>query len=441
MTIQFDERHYSYDSTTAEFQFDSTDVATDDRSMDVWWDAQPTVDANEVPSYYNDFFDADAYYAIDTTVAKSVPQQYWIGDEEYTFLKPPEELRKATWSLDGKPYTLTHPSEGAVRSTDEIHGFWGQPRFDEDTNESDATLYFPTNDSEARSFVADHDEVSVGFINTLVQSDQDDIHAEQTDIYYDHVASVKNGRCSKEDGCGLKGFASGNDSGAYVPASTIPVSEMKGPVNVSDPDATQDGGFHTDNNNSTMTVCNDCGNDNGGKDSMTFSIDDFGVRKVRKENDAVDEVISEKESEIDELETQLEDAEKAQDLLSKASDVVGAEDGGELLEELNALQDDYEAIQKEMESHRTDERDDLLAKVESLADGSAHDRFEQRDDESVTDHIDRLTDAKELLESAVGDSSATTTTTRSTDSRGGDSEFSSTPGSEVDVSKFDDIQF
>lgn len=444
MTLDYDKRHYSYDSTTAEFQFDDTDVTTDDRGTNVWWDAQPTVSAEDVPSYYNDFFDAEQYYAIDTVVAKEVPQQYWIDGDEYTFVKPNDELRQAVWSLDGKPYTLTHPSEGAVRSTDDIHGFWGQPKHDDDSQESSATLYFPTHDDDAREFVADHDNVSVGFVNTLVKSDRDGIDAHQTDLYYDHVASVKRGRCDDEDGCGLQGFASGTDSETYVPASTIPISDMKGPSNLSDPDTTQESSFNTDNSNSTMTVCNDCGNDNGGKDSMTFSIDDFGVRKVRKENDAVDEAISEKEDKIDDLESELDSMDNYSDLFRKIADRLtdDADDasGQDIITELDSLQDSYEEVQEEMESVRTDERDDLLSEVKSLADGSAHERFEQRDNESVTDHIDRLTDAKELLESAVGDTSATTTTTRrTTTTDDGGSSYSSSPGDTVSGEQFADI--
>lgn len=423
MTFDIDgQRLYAYDAIQAEFSFDTDDsVTTDDRGTQIWWDAQRSVSADDVPSYYNDFFDAERYFAIDTVVAKSIPQEYRINDEHYTALKPNDELQKAVWSLDGKPYTLTHPSQGAVRSTNEIHGFWGQPRHDSDKQESWATLYFPTHDSEAREFVAEHDNVSVGFINTFVASDRDDIDLEQHDLYYDHVASVKKGRCSDDDGCGLQNFAMDE------------ITEIQ---------ITADNEIDIHNDTNTMTC--DCDGDmtDGG---LKLDVGDFGVSKIRTENDAVDTELAQKEDRIEELESKVEDSSEATELLSAVESRVCGDDadvsGEDLLSEIESLQDSYADIQEEMESYRADERDELLDALKERTDSEHHEKFSQDEDETVTDHISRLEESLETLKMVKQDSSPTTVSPTQTDSASdastnGKSEFSSESGAVIDGSQF-----
>lgn len=199
-----DSDQWYFSTDTVSVSFDETDgVVEEHGETEFHWDAIPTVNAEDIPENYREFFGADEFYKFSATVARPIPQKYVIAGDEYTFKKPPDELQKAAWSLDNKPWTLDHPKTKAVKSVDQIHGFWKNPRWIGDTQDLDLDLYFPTNDERAREYVSETDEVSVGFTHRLRKADESGIDAYQTNMYFDHVASVENGRCSGEEGCGL----------------------------------------------------------------------------------------------------------------------------------------------------------------------------------------------------------------------------------------------
>lgn len=181
---------------------DGDDIDNDDFSLD----AVATTVLENKP--FTRAFDTDTFYRFDVVVARPIQQQYVHDGELHTFKKPAAELRQSAWSLDNKPYPLTHPDTKIVRSPDQVHGFHRNPRYEKDYDEDgDAlvtSLYVPTTDDEAIQFIRDNPSVSVGVHNDLQwEVDEQNIDAYQTNLYFDHAAGVERGRCSLEDGCGI----------------------------------------------------------------------------------------------------------------------------------------------------------------------------------------------------------------------------------------------
>lgn len=175
---------------------EETILLDSDESID--WSRVPTVSKPE----YESFFGTDSFYSLSVTVAKPIEQQYVIDDDEYTFYKPPDELARAAWSVDNKPWTIGHPVHGHVTTVDQIKGVFDNSQYDWVDKSLDSSLNIPTNDSKSIEFLRDSDNVSIGFHNKLdANVDRDGVHAAQRDIYIDHVASVTKGRCSDKDGC------------------------------------------------------------------------------------------------------------------------------------------------------------------------------------------------------------------------------------------------
>lgn len=230
MNLSYGESFYAYDTLGMEFSTDSRGITKDGDEYRFDWDAQPTVtvDANDLPASYREFFDTDTFYRLPATVAKSIEQEYVIDGDTYTFFKPEDELRQAAWSLDNSPYTLKHPGSGRVQSTDEIKGFWKNRGYDDGLQ---ADLYIPTNDSEVTDFIADNQDVSVGFTNVLSESDRDGVVADQRHIYFDHVAGVTDGRCGPDEGCGLCDF---DPDSPPVEAAMTPTTGVDATVDDSD---------------------------------------------------------------------------------------------------------------------------------------------------------------------------------------------------------------
>jgi hypothetical protein len=204
----------THDAATV--SFDSTDVAgitvDDDGTATFDWSEVPVVRLDEPP--HAEAFDTNEFYKIEgATVARPIKQPYRVGDDIKWFKKPAEELRKMAWSLDNAPFTLGHPDTGMVKDVGDIHGFWKAPRYNADEERLKEDLYIPTNDTDAIEFISDHQDVSIGFYNRLQAKYEgdtgdltdDDVDGFQTNMYGDHVAGVKRGRCSAEQGCGLDG--------------------------------------------------------------------------------------------------------------------------------------------------------------------------------------------------------------------------------------------
>jgi hypothetical protein len=210
----YDEQHFSRDTAVVEFD-DSADGITTDDDGDVSfdWDEVDRVTVDNPP--HADAFDSKEFYRLPATVAKPMPQPYQYGEDAVWLKKPREELKKAAWSLDNAPWTLGHPDNGMVKDVDDVHGFWSDPRYIDSLDDLDADLHIPVQDDEAKEFVEDNTDVSVGFYNRIERvdsydgvvggaDDEDvDIEGYQTDMLFDHCASVKVGRCPGDAGCGI----------------------------------------------------------------------------------------------------------------------------------------------------------------------------------------------------------------------------------------------
>ena len=185
---------------TVEVSFDDTGISNDGEDFSL--DEDKVVSVKNAP--WQTAFDTDKFLSVSATVARPIKQEYRVGEDTVkVFKKPREELKKAAWSLDNSPFTVSHPESGRVKNVNDVSGFWRDPTYNEDEDNLDANLYIPVNDDEALEFVQENDNVSVGFSHGLRASDEDGVDAYQVDIYFDHVAGVEKGRCDDEDGCGL----------------------------------------------------------------------------------------------------------------------------------------------------------------------------------------------------------------------------------------------
>lgn len=190
-------RSFAVDTAQGHLQVDSLDRGDEGFS----WAEATIVEIDHPP--HEQAFDTSKFYKIPLTAARPIDQQYVTADQEVvTMRKPPEELRKAAWSLDNCPLTLGHPSSRIVDSVDLVHGFVRNPRWDADEQRLRADAYVPVTDTEAKAFIEDNNDVSIGFWYDK-DYDASDVDAYQRNILADHLAIVDEGRCSREDGCGL----------------------------------------------------------------------------------------------------------------------------------------------------------------------------------------------------------------------------------------------
>ncbi len=187
----------------------NVDFTVDDVDADEFdWSTVDVVQVSDVP--HSHAFDTDTFYKIPLTAARSVEQSYTRSDgEEVTMVKPPSELRSAAWSLDNAPLTLGHPPSRIVDGVERVHGFTRDASWNADVESVTANAYIPVTDTEAQNWITDgRDGVSIGFwYNRDASIDEsvfgDGVDAVQRDLLVDHVAIVAEGRCSREDGCGL----------------------------------------------------------------------------------------------------------------------------------------------------------------------------------------------------------------------------------------------
>lgn len=185
-----------------------------DESVTFNWDERHVVTV-DAPADLESVFDTNDFYKIeDATIARPIKQRYFIDGELKTYVKPPSALRKAAWSFDNSPYTLTHPNSGFVKDINDVHGFWRGVYYDEDDAALRSDLYIPITDNEALSFIEENEDVSIGFANRVVESadagplidNTDDVDGYQVDIFGNHIAGVERGRCPSEKGCGLDSY-------------------------------------------------------------------------------------------------------------------------------------------------------------------------------------------------------------------------------------------
>jgi hypothetical protein len=191
------ERYFFTDTAHGELHYVGDDVTVDGEN-DVNASDLETV---TLDSKWNDFFDTDEYVQFEATVAQPIVQPYFYDGELHYFRKDETELRQAQAQLDNLPWTVGHPPKDRVTTADQIRGFWSDAHYD---GGQKATVNIPANDTEAIRFAVDNGDVSVGFSGTLDWVDADGkTDAVQRNMAYDHVASVENGRCPPERGCGL----------------------------------------------------------------------------------------------------------------------------------------------------------------------------------------------------------------------------------------------
>lgn len=400
MNIDFDSSFFSHDTTAVSFE-ENDGVEQDDDGVTVDWDEQTVVQADEVPPKYQRFFDTDSFYKLDATVARPIPQPYVINDERYTFKKPAHELERSVATLDNTPWVLTHPSSatGAVDSVDDIHGFWNDSSWDGDGENLNSALYFPTNDSDARNFISNYTDVSVGFNHGLVAADEEGIDAYQTGLIYDHVASVKRGRCSGEEGCGFE-----TDS---VPNAIIDTSDVENPrvmgQMVADGDSQGCGcgcGGSKKTSDTTMT---------DGEFDMNWT--DRSVKSLRADHSGLDSTLDTKEERISELEEKVSSFDSATEelpegmSLDEAAETVQAltetlelDDDMSIVDGVEMLHDSAQDFKEELEGYRTDKREELVEFIEENSE------MEVDEDDTIED----LEQTKEIIESVSTDTSPTT---------------------------------
>ena len=189
----------------------TVDSDGDNVTVDFQWNEIATVTVDAPP--HEDAFETDQFYKIEqAALARPIKQYYLDQDGELVERqKPAEELRKAAWSFDNAPYTVTHPNTGMVKRVSDVRGFFRKPRYDADEETLLADLYIPEGDVEVMEFIEDSQDLSIGFYNDRVPTYDGDVgtltsdtpEEYQVNLYGDHVASVKQGRCSSAEGCGL----------------------------------------------------------------------------------------------------------------------------------------------------------------------------------------------------------------------------------------------
>jgi len=182
---------------------DRKDLWTSERSTN---DSLREVRLSDTP--YADGFDTERFYVFDVVAARPIKQTYHIGNEEFVFRKDSTELRDAAWSLENAPFTLGHPNTAIAQSISDVHGFVRNVEYTADYDDNgDAlhgSLYVPVTDDTAVEYIREYGDVSVGFHNQLdFEGAYGDVDAVQRNLLFDHLAGVKHGRCSEEDGCGI----------------------------------------------------------------------------------------------------------------------------------------------------------------------------------------------------------------------------------------------
>lgn len=210
----YEEQHFTRDAAIVEFDEDAPGITVDDDGETQFdWDSVERVTVDDPP--HANAFETKDFYLIPATVAKPIPQPYQFGEDTVWLKKPREELKKAAWSLDNAPWTHDHPDTGMVKSVDDVNGFWRNPRYIDGTDDLDADLHVPVHDEESKEFLEENSDVSVGFYNQIARVDdydgvvgeEDDMDVDldgyQTDMMFDHVASVGLGRCPSSAGCGI----------------------------------------------------------------------------------------------------------------------------------------------------------------------------------------------------------------------------------------------
>jgi hypothetical protein len=190
------ERHWFTDVASGSLEPTAGELVVEDASFDPREAETVTID-----SPWNRFFGTDEYVTFEGTVAQPIVQPYFYDGELRKFKKEEDELKDAQPQIDNLPWTTGHPPKKLISNSQQIKGFWQNPRWNDGQM---AKLFIPDNDPDAIRFTVHNDEVSIGFRGEIEWTDEvGEYDAVQRNLAYDHIASVENGRCSKEDGCSL----------------------------------------------------------------------------------------------------------------------------------------------------------------------------------------------------------------------------------------------
>lgn len=227
----YDEQHFTRDAARVVFHDTDGITVDEDGETTINWDEVETVRIENPP--HAEAFGTKDFYKLPATVARPIRQPYQFRDQTVWLKKPREELKRAAWSLENKPWTMGHPDTGMVKNVDDIRGFWKDPRYIDRLDDLDADLYVPVDDEEAQDYIAENGDVSVGFYNRVARTDEydgvvggeddssDDIDGYQTNLYFDHVASVAVGRCPSGAGCGIDSHDHGHMTDAFISGTAI----------------------------------------------------------------------------------------------------------------------------------------------------------------------------------------------------------------------------
>lgn len=400
-------RYYTRDSVSMALQPHAEDVTGDldaDDGVSFDFDAQSTVRVDDAP--WVNAFETDEFFRVDAVVARPIDQTYVVDDERYTFKKPAEELQKATAWVDNVPFTLGHPSSGTVKTIDQIHGFWRNPSYDESADELQAVLYIPAGDSEALNWIETHTDVSVGFYNHLVSADEEGVDAYQTDLYFDHVAGVRRGRCSGEDGCGLN--VDSPEFQMTVAEDTVSQPDGTGSSDSASDDTPTSGFGEFSESDSIM--CEDKSEDcdcESTTDSETEEVDetvDETESVDSEETDANEADVDDEDTEeveedsitVDELAEQYDSVESLvdeRDSLSKEVDSLEA-DKSDLKDNIEALKTELDSVREELDEYKKQEKQEIVQQVVDASDGYWEEEELMELDESQLE--DKLELAKHL---------------------------------------------
>lgn len=364
---------FTHDAGTVSFDSVSTEGVTtdDDGTTTFTWDEIPVVQLDEPP--HAQAFDTDEFYKIEgATVARPIKQPYRNGDSIEWYKKPAAELRQMAWSLDNAPYTLEHPDTGMVKDVNDIHGFWKQPRYDSDTERLKEDLYVPTNDEEAKQFISKYQDVSVGFYNRLSSEydgdtgdlTDDDVDGFQTSMYGDHIAGVKQGRCSGDDGCGLDG----SDNTGQVVMKTDSMVPSEDEENMDDNCNCGDNNMTDKDDNPDFDI----------PDLSTDSLADKhdGVRDIREERDSLKSTVDEVEEELEDHGIELDDYDCPCEAIH------------DLAESRDEAEDELEDLRSEVDEYREEERQERLDELGEYMDDT--EEYQDASLEELEEEIDRM---------------------------------------------------
>ena len=461
----------THDAGVSAFDDASGVVSTDDDGVSFNWDEKHivTVDA---PADLEGAFDTERFYKIDgATIARPIKQPYLVGDELEVYKKPAGELERAAWSFDNAPFTLGHPDSGMVKNVDDIHGFWRNPRYDTDDDRLKEDLYVPVTDDEALQFIEDHGDVSVGFYNRVVSEydgdtgdlTDDDVDGFQVQMYGDHIAGVKQGRCSGEDGCGLDDADHGEvvdgatethegteydiapptadytDEGTYYAIAPDETSgdEPKYPINscsdVEDAwhlrghgdydvsqstlesrikDKARDLGCDVPDSDTEESSDSDCPCDPtgdttmGDNDDNDFDIPDLSVDALADKNDSISELKEERDSlreQVDEMRTEIEDAldSAEQFTVELDEDECVCEAVEDLVADLDEKAEQAEQVEELQDELKEYREEEREEALDTLEDlGADRDEYVEEDLDTIEEEIDRR---EEVLDAADAD--------------------------------------